>query len=71
VIKERKVPIKPQELFQRLLSTEQRLAGRHPDGAPLANATYRGGKGGARPAAPSSTPPAGGKGAAPPASPTQ
>ena len=75
VIQERKVPIKPQELFQRLLSTEQRLASRHPDEPPSANAAVRGGKGrsGARPAAPSpvSTPPTGGKGGAPTAASSQ
>lgn len=71
VINERAVPIKPQELFQRLLSTEQRLASRRPDEPPSVNAAVRGGKGGARSAAPSSTPPAGGKGAAPPATPAQ
>lgn len=75
VIQECKVLIKPQELFQRLLSTEQRLASRHPDETPSVNAAVCGGKGrpGARPATPtaSSSPPAGGKGAAPPAAPSQ
>ncbi|KAK1682366.1 hypothetical protein QYE76_043214 [Lolium multiflorum] len=56
VIKERKVPIRPQDLYNRLLSTEQRLNARRPDisSDTSVNAAYRG-KGAARgpPAAPS------------------
>jgi hypothetical protein len=46
VIKERTVPIRPQELYSRLLSTEQRLSTRRPDvlsDNTSANAAYRGG----------------------------
>ena len=49
VINERKEPLRPQELYSRLLSTEQRLTTRRPDVSidSSVNAVYRG-KGGGR-----------------------
>ncbi|KAK1614549.1 hypothetical protein QYE76_020066 [Lolium multiflorum] len=50
-------PIKPHDLYARLLNTEQRLGARRPDGPdPLANAAYRGGGGGGGGRGPSPAP---------------